>query len=328
MDSNKTLNLFYQEPDPDRWIKHDRYPRRIIRRLVRGKPLPGGQKMVFLNLTQGLDKIGISYRVNDFKYIQKHPEELACIIGKPNVLFENKWENPILFGASIFSHPIDHPDLLEKFPIKKVLVPGEWMQRMFKPYYGQDVIAWPVGIDTDRWRPSDKDKNLDFLIYYKIRWKQEEYDQTLVTPIIKTLEKQKRSYKIIRYGHYVLNDLTELASKTKAVIFLCEHETQGLAYQQLLSMNIPIFAWDRGGFWEDPAYFPDKVQFNDGVSSVPYWDERCGFKFSDYSEFLSKLDDFLDQLNYFSPRDYILENLTLEKCAKQYLQIVQSLVDH
>ena len=58
---NNGINLFYEEPDPDRWFLYDRYPRQIIRRIVRGKPRPGGQTRVFLNLCTGLDKLGVTY---------------------------------------------------------------------------------------------------------------------------------------------------------------------------------------------------------------------------------------------------------------------------
>ncbi|MGA8216344.1 MAG: hypothetical protein WB799_22325, partial [Candidatus Sulfotelmatobacter sp.] len=68
----QTLNLFYEEPDSDRWLPLDRYPRGLIRRILRGKPRPGGQTRVFLNLCAGLDKLGISYRVNDYRYIERH----------------------------------------------------------------------------------------------------------------------------------------------------------------------------------------------------------------------------------------------------------------
>ncbi|MFZ2900383.1 MAG: hypothetical protein WA004_17260 [Saprospiraceae bacterium] len=319
------LNLFYQEPDPDRWFKYDRYPRRIIRRIVRGIPRPGGQQMVFINLVKGLDKLGYPYRVNDFRHAKKHPEELACIIGKPHVLYERRWENPVLFGASVFSHPLDCPDLFEKYPVKKILVPGEWMRKMFEPYYGDKVVAWPVGIDTEYWRPSEDPKDLDFLIYYKIRWENAHYDKTLFQPICTELEKRNLKFQVIRYGNYTPDQLMQLSGRSRAVIFLCEHETQGLAYQQLLSRNIPLFAWDRGGFWQDPVYYPNQVQFGQGVSSVPYWDERCGMTFKNFDEFSLKLFGFIDRLKTFSPRPYILENLTLEICAQKYIDIVEDL---
>jgi hypothetical protein len=63
------------------------------------------------------------------------------------------------------------------------------------------------------------------------------------------------------------------------------------------------------------------------VTSVPYWDERCGRRFSDIQEFQLLWNEFweLAEAKSFRPRDYVLENLTLEKCAPEYLSIVQQL---
>lgn len=319
--SFKPINIFYAEPDPDRWFKYDRYPRRIIRRLVRGKQKPGGVMMVALNLMKGLDRIGIPYRFNDYNYIKKHPEEIACIIGKPHLLFEKKWANPIIFGAGIFSHPIECPDIFERYPnLKRLLVPGEWMQQMFEPYYGDKVLSWPTGIDTDKWQTSEGHKPFDFLIYDKIRWEHDKYLAELIDQVIQTLNDKGITYHQIKYGQYKPDELKNKLSQSKAAIFLCEHETQGLAYQQILSTNTPILAWDRGGYWRDPYYYPAKVKYKP-VSSVPYWDQRCGMKFTDADEFENKLDSFIKNLDNFKPRDYILENLTLEICAQKYVDI-------
>ncbi len=320
----KLLNLFYEEPEGDRFLPFDRYPRRIIRRIVRGKPRPGGQMRVFLNLCAGLDKLSIPYRVNDFRYIQQHPDEIACIIGKPQLLDKIKWKNPIVFGAAVFSHPIDDPELLNRLSIPKILVPGEWMRQMWEFYYGNQVLAWPVGIDTTTWAPVSDRKDIDFLLYDKVRWEHDRYENELIAPIKSCLEQQGLKIAVIRYGFYQEEEFHSLLDRSKAMIFLCEHETQGIAYQQALACGVPILAWDRGGFWQDPSYFPDKVKFA-SVSSVPYWDERCGVKFKDINEFPTQLEEFLDKLNrqQFAPRNYILENLTLEKCAQHYIEIVE-----
>jgi hypothetical protein len=318
------LNLFYEEPDPDRWFPFDRYPRHLVRRLIRGKPAAGGQKRLFLNLCEGLNLLGIPYRVNDYRYIQKHPSEVACVIGKPHVLDKLKWKNPILFGAAVFSHPCDDPLLFERLPIFRILVPGEWMRQMCEPYYKDRVVAWPVGIDTGRWQPTSlKHKDIDILLYDKVRWEHDRYEKELINPIRNHLARHHLTVKEIRYGFYKEEEFHTLLLQSKAMIFLCEHETQGIAYQQALSCGVPIFAWDRGGFWQDPSYFPDKVKFAP-VSSVPYWDDRCGVKFKDINEFSLKLEEFLDKLNRhsFEPRKYIIENLTLEKCAQNYLDIL------
>ena len=322
------LNIFYEEPNPDRWFPFDRYPREIIRRIFRGKPRPGGVMMVALELMRGLDKIGVPYRFNDYKYIKAHPNELACVIGKPQLIFEKRIpNNPILFGAGIYSHPIECPDLFEKYPnVKKCLVPGEWMRQMFVPYYGEKVLSWPVGIDTEKWITSANEKTLDVLVYDKIRWEHDHYNSVLLQPIIDYLEKNKLTYSVIKYGSYKQEVFLERLKVSKSMIFLCEHETQGLAYQQVLSCNVPIFAWERGGYWKDPAYYPDRVKY-EPVSSVPYWDERCGMKFKDFEAFENRFDTFFEKVetNTFSPRKYILEKLTLEKCAEKYVEIVKNL---
>jgi hypothetical protein len=317
----KPLNLFYEEPDPDRWFKYDRYLRRIIRRIVRGKQRPGGVMTIAISLMKGLDRINVPYRFNDYSYIKKHPKEIACIIGKPHLLFEKKWRNPIILGAGVYSHPVDCPGLFERYPnVKRFLVPGEWMRDMCEPWYGNKVISWPVGIDTNYWQPDQAEKKFDFLIYDKIRWNNEQEEAGLIDPIIETLNQQNLSFNFIKYGNYTHQELIDKLKVSKAVIFLCEHETQGLAYQQILATNTPILAWDRGGYWQDPDYYPDKVQYQP-VSSVPYWDERCGVKFTDVIDFKEKLPLFLTGSDKFKPRGYILENLTLELCAGKYLEI-------
>ena len=319
--SDKPLNIFYEEPDPDRWFKLDRYPRKLIRRMVRGKKRPGGVMMIAINLMKGLDKIGFPYRFNDYSHIKKHPEEIACIIGKPHLLLERKWKNPVIFGAGIYSHPIEFPDLFAKYPnVKRFLVPGEWMVNMFKPFYADKVKPWPIGIDTTYWHPETDNKKVDFLIYDKIRWEYAKQKEHLIDPITNILDKHRLSYQFIKYGHYNHAELQEKLKKAKAVIFLCEHETQGIAYQQILSSNVPVLAWDREGYWQDPYYYPHKVKYQP-VSSVPYWDARCGLKFADANHFEQKLTDFMSMMNDFKPRDYIVENLSLEKCAQLYLDI-------
>jgi glycosyltransferase involved in cell wall biosynthesis len=320
-----TLNLFYDEADPDRWLRWDRYPRRVLRRLIRGKPRPGGQTRVFLNLCAGLDRLGVDYRVNDYRHVQRHSDELACIIGRPHVLDLIPWCNPILFGAAVYSHSLEDPELLHRLPVRRILVPGEWMRKMCMAHWGDFVAAWPVGIDTETWRPKlNTPKNFDFLIYDKVRWNHDHYEAELIQPIRDELLKIGMKIAEIRYGFYKEEDFARILQRCKAMIFLCEHETQGIAYQQALACGVPILAWDRGGFWQDPAFYPHKVQFQ-SVSSVPYWDQRCGFKFENLSQFSDRLTSFLEKQasGGFSSRDYILENLTLEKSAKHYVEHVE-----
>ena len=320
------LNIFFEEPERDRWLPFDRYPRRIVRQLLRGKLQAGGHRRIFLNLRAGLDRIGVSYRVNDYGFACRNPRALACIIGKPQVLDKIDWKNPILFGAAVFSHPLDDPHLFERLPVRKVLLPGAWMKEMWRPYWDEPVAVWPVGIDTERWQPrAPAAKPFDVLLYDKVRWDHERYESSLIEPIRGRLRQAGRSFREIRYGAYREVEFESALAECRTMVFLCEHETQGIAYQQALAAGVPILAWDRGGYWQDPAYFPAKVKFQP-VTSVPYWDERCGLTFAAIEEFDEGWRRFWDefQSGRYDPRAYILENLTLEKCAQHYLHQAQS----
>ena len=88
------------------------------------------------------------------------------------------------------------------------------------------------------------------------------------------------------------------------MIFLCSHESQGIACQEAMSAGVPIFAWDPG-FCMDPERF----LWGDPVipaTSVPYFDERCGLRFRDFPRTrASSLANFLETMKSgsYDPRD-------------------------
>ncbi len=316
------LNIVYLEPESDRWLPFDRYPRRFVRRLVRNER-PSGHKKVFWNLVKGLEAAGIPHRVNDVRHIEKNPEEPVCLLGKPFVLDEYKWKNPILLGPCIFSHPCDHPDLLQDSRIERMIVPCEWNRAMWAEGYGDRVVAWPVGIDTDNWVPlKQQEKQTDVLLYNKIRWECERFDRELAQPIRNELDRHKLSWVEIRYGAYEEDELRKLVRQCRSVVFLCEHETQGIALQEMLAADLPAYVWERRGFWQDPNYYPERVQFQP-VSTVPYWDKRCGDTFAGLDEFRTGLSGFMERVGGegFDPRSFVLESLTLDKCAREYARL-------
>jgi hypothetical protein len=209
--------------------------------------------------------------------------------------------------------------------VKKVVVPGQWYVDMYRPYW-PDTEAWPVGIDTDLWAPSPaSQKTVDVLIYDKVHWDRERYAPELIEPVRARLLKEGRSFTELRYGSYKEEDYQAALARSRAMIFLCQNESQGIAYQQALSCGVPVFAWDPGGPWRDPDYYPHRVKF-EPVSSVPYWDHRCGTRFVDTAGFEAGWDDFWTgcAADTFDPRGFVLDNLTLEQRALQYYEIARS----
>jgi glycosyltransferase involved in cell wall biosynthesis len=109
------------------------------------------------------------------------------------------------------------------------------------------------------------------------------------------------------------------------MIFLCEHETQGMAYQEALACNVPILAWDNG-YWLDPLW---KQVSNVMVpaSSVPFFSPECGDRFADLDQFEEALTRFHDRMNHYQPRKYVLENLSWERSATIYSRAYFSLIN-
>ena len=318
---------FIREPERDRWILGDRYIRPFVRRLVRGKPRVGGVERVFVNLCLGLDKLGIKYEVN-LPFNQLKNSDKVGILGRGlNCLNEYDRPNPIVAGIGLMTHPSQWATLCEDYPVVKYLQHSEWANNVYKPYFGDDRCGiWAVGIDTDKWQPTGGQKTIDFLIYNKIMWDYENTSQDLLVPIKQLLSQRSLTFQELRYGSYKPEEYQSALSNCRGMIFLCEHESQGIAYQECLSSDVPILAWDQGECldpnrfaWGSP-YIP--------ATSVPYWDDRCGVKFQGIHDFSSQLDAFLDKLKSkkFSPRDYILENLTLEKCAQNFIEILNSAI--
>jgi len=315
------IRVFYAEPEGDRWLPFDRYPRRLVRRLVRGRPSPGGMQRYYLNLLDGLERCGHSVAANDYRGARGNPREVVGVIGKGHLLRTVRWANPVVFGPAVPSHPLSDLSVFQVAPVRKILVSCDWLQKMYQGSLDVPVAVWAAGVDTYTWAPSEEiAKDIDVLVYDKIRWERARMEATLRDPILQELDRRGLRHCTIRYGEYREAEYQRTLARSKAMIFLVEHETQGFAYLQALASGVPLLAWDEGGLWRDPEFYPHRVQF-DGVTSVPYWDDRCGVKFAGIAEFAAALDRLLGGLEsgLFRPREYVLEHLGLEKCALNYV---------
>lgn len=315
--------LFYEEPDPDRWIPGDRHARRIVRRIVRGPQKPGGVMRWYLNLRAGLDRLGVAYRVNDYCGLRKHPGAVAHVIGKPHVIEKIPAGHPIVYGPGVAAHPYEN-DFWNRADIVLLLVSCDW----FKAMYDRDLprplrtAVWPAGVETDLWKPPAVRPGGKVLVYDKIRWRRQHYEAELIQPAVERLRAEGREVVVMRYGFYDEAEFRRVLQEVSAMVFFCEHETQGFAYLQTLACDVPIFAWDRGGLWQDPSMYPHRVRF-EPVTSVPYFDARCGLRFADMDEFVRTLRPFLDRVDagVYRPRDYVVENFDLARRAQAYLDL-------
>ena len=138
--------------------------------------------------------------------------------------------NTIIAGIGLMTHPFEWPDLFQQYPVKVYLQPSQWTFNIYKKYYNSCDI-WPYLFENEKWKPTlDKKNKFDILIYNKIRWEKDSIYSVLKNPISDFLNRKEISFKEIIYGHYTEKEYHKLLRQCKAMIFLCEHESQGIAY--------------------------------------------------------------------------------------------------
>jgi hypothetical protein len=291
------------------------------------RPRIGGVGKVFANLRLGLDRLRIPYHVN-IPFPQLRDDDRVGVLGQGRqCLADYDRPNPIVAGIGLMTHPSEWPTLCQDHPVVRYLQHSSWAADVYRPFYGERVAQWPVGIDTSWWSPALRsEKTRDFLVYDKIRWDRDTLGAELLGRVREELQRRNLTWTELRYGAYEESDFKSRLENASAMIFLCEHESQGLAYQECLASGVPILAWDQGHCLD-----PNRVQWGQPVipaTSVPFFDERCGRRFRQTDDFPEALDDFLERLRsgHYAPRDFILENLTLEKCSDDFVDIVNAAV--
>jgi hypothetical protein len=283
----------------------------------------GGVEKVFRNLCLGLDRIGAEYFVN-LPFNELENDDWVAVLGRGrSALDEYSQKNKIVAGIGLMTHPSEWPTLCGDYPIAYYLQHSDWANEIYKPYFKDKCRTWPVGIDTRRWAPAHAPKRFDFLIYDKVHWERENYSRVLIDPIKDVLRSRKLTFVEMRYGNYSEDQYREALQCCSSMLFLSEHESQGIAYQECLSSGVPILAWNQGWYLD-----PQRWRWGDfsvRASSVPFFDQRCGLTFRDFVEFERKLPEFLELFHGggFSPREFIVERLTVERCSENFLQILR-----
>ena len=104
-------------------------------------------------------------------------------MGFPSVLEGWDLPNPAVLGPSLYDHPSLAPRLMEDPRFRKYLVFALCTYDMFKTAYG-GAGSWYAGIDTDEWHATSPcAKDIDFLIYDKLRWNHDKIRSSFLDPI-------------------------------------------------------------------------------------------------------------------------------------------------
>jgi hypothetical protein len=177
-----------------------------------------------------------------------------------------------------------------------------------------DIRPVPFGVDTMSFTEIKPiEERTEVFVYYKTRGP----DDLLF--IKDKLKEMDISYTLVSYDYrYKEQEYRELLKNAKYGIWVGRHESQGFALEEALSCNVPLLVWDVLSMNQENG--PNYADIP--ATTIPYWDSRCGEIFYRREHFDYAYRLFMSKLRHFKPREYVLSNLTMEKCENQFMKLL------
>jgi hypothetical protein len=234
----------------------------------------------------------------------------------------------VIYGPNDFILPPDKPHWIGNIePVNAVYnALCSYNVTIFNKYFPIKVplIILPFAVDIDTYKPEKQiiDRPREYILYFKQRHPNDKrYFENIIEPLLKI-----RGYRKIEYiyGQYNEEDLTISLQKIQFAIIIGRHESQGFAIQQMMSCDIPLLVWDVTSLFQEYGtdYFNTNCTTLDlTFSTVPYWNEICGEKFTNQEDFIPSLHKFFSKLPTYNPRKFIVDTLSPEKCMVHLLNI-------
>ena len=193
--------------------------------------------------------------------------------------------------------------------------PSEWVVHLWKLMGAEQYIpikhfCFPV--DTYKFNQVNQERNKVF-IYFKRRHPNE------LKFMEDYLKKMNIEYVIFDYiKRYKEEDYISYLQQSKYGLILGRHESQGFAIEEALACNVPLLVWNTKYMSQEQGYnYP-----NIPCTTIPYWSDKCGEIFYEKEEFECKYNEFINKLETYNPRKYVMEHLSVEKCSNNLINLL------
>ena len=267
-----------------------------------------GPHKVVDNLIKSLQQENIQYAINEEKYEHNFLIQYDAIAHEKHSKIE---QETTIIGPQVWLFDGYGQFLIENQNYyKKLIAPSQWVKDKFINKFNlpeNKVAVWPVGIEEF---DNIREPSYDCLIYFKRR------DESELSAVKTFLVSRGLSYRMVEYGGYDEIGFRNLINQAKFCFLINGTESQGIAVQEIMSMGVPIIAWDIKE-WLDQG-----EQYRVPATSVPFWDERCGEKFYNIDKLGETFDNFYATINDYDPKAYVKENLSFESSVKTLLDIL------
>ena len=268
-----------------------------------------GPHKVVDNLIKSLDQEKIDYAINEERYEHNFLIQYDAIAHEKHSKIE---QETTIIGPQVWLFDGYGQFLIENQNYyKKLIAPSQWVKDKFINKFDlpeNKVAVWPVGIEEF---DNIREPSYDCLIYFKRR------NESELSAVKKFLVDRGLSYRMVEYGGYDEVGFRNLVNQAKFCFLINGTESQGIAVQEIMSMGVPIIAWDIKE-WLDQG-----EAYRVPATSVPFWDKRCGEKFYNIDKLEETFDNFYARINDYDPKAYVKENLSFESSIKTLLDILK-----
>lgn len=181
-----------------------------------------------------------------------------------------------------------------------------------------NLVKIPFGVDTNKFNNVNhiNDRN-EVFIYFKNRNPNE------LETVQNFLNSKNFNYRIFSYhNRYSESDYLNYLQHSKYGIWIGGHESQGFGLQEALSCDVPLLVWNVKSMKQEYGSTYEDIP----ATSLTYWDERCGEVFYDSSDFENVYDKFIEKIETYTPREFILENLSMEVCENKLIETINNII--
>lgn len=259
----------------------------------------------------------------NFQYKYSNIDEISeyDIIYSPNYPIDtSKYPSKIfIFGPHFSVFPDNRLLNINNIHKNSIYIqPSKWAADTWRNLNVEKVIKikeFPFPVEIDKFKPLENNTREQIFIYFKRRKPEE------LKLIEQFLTEKNITYKLFNYvKKYKEEEYLKCLQSAKYGIIVDAHESQGFAIEEALSCNVPLLVWKvKYMSQEEGSNFP-----NFPCTNIAYWDKRCGEFFEEKENFEETYNKFINKIETYKPREYVLENLSPKKCGENFIKLINS----
>lgn len=259
--------------------------------------------------------------IDSVNYINKIDlTEFDAIYSPCNAIDVSKYPNTkFIFGPQFSVFPENTLNQI-KGPKTAYNLLSQWVidiWKLFPVCNNLNLVALPFGVDSHKFinNKSIRERN-KIMVYFKHR------NPADLNLIIQFLQNKNLDYAIFSYDKkYNENDYIQYLQNSKFCIWIDAHESQGFALQEALSCDVPLLVWNVTSMDQEYGSGYQKLK----ATTTSYWDNKCGEVFYNINDFEVTYNKFIENIDNYKPREFILDNLSIEVCENRLIEFINNM---